>query len=266
MAVVCITSTSGGLWVYHALQAAPDRSDRQQRLDPTGPGSDDRRRSHLSGPVSGASVWRRLGADLSLVAELVSSCPHPAPATGCVTLFMREHAAPEAAADFYRRTGTFLVMFKGSGEMDVGIVLDPWLANNNTRTVLLNGETSIFYPSASELSSAVRRDPDFQSVRGVFPDLDVGIQFPLFEAARRDGGEGSGYLFQFYLEDGCHACDTGFRARVIFTFDKDEGRLGSRSLGICNSNEAVDTPIELSHVPPCPSPPPDLYRGSADVP
>jgi hypothetical protein len=163
------------------------------------------------------------------------------------------NGAKEEAVDFYRRTQTFLILFRESGKVDVGIVLDPWLANNNTRAVLLNGAPRIFEPGDSELPADARRDPDYQLLKSFFPNLDAGVQFPLFESARRDD-ERPGYVFQFYLEDGCHACDTGFRARVIFRMGPG-GTLGSvGSLGICSSRDIIETPSELSHIPACPSP------------
>jgi hypothetical protein len=249
-----------GLWMYDAMQlasrdlvAGPARvqGDPHRLDEPT---------SDRPDPFSHASTWRRLESRTSLVAALLSSCRDPEQVS-CVTDFMEEHGAKEAAIDFYRRTRTFLTSFKESGEVDVGMMLDPWLANNNTRAVLLNGVPAILEPHETELPMATRRDPDFRALKERYRSLDAGIQFPLFERVRR-ASERSGYVFQFYLEDGCHACATGFRARVMFSVAAGGALESVGSLGICDSNDIMEAPGEPSRIAGCPAPPRDLYPGS----
>lgn len=221
--------------------------------------SQDGSRSADPGPsepvgVSEESVWEPRGEALS---DLYSTC---ASETGpsCVTALMVERGSSKEAATFYAERGAFLTKVLERGKVDVGTTLDPFPANNNQGTVLLNGDPSFIMPSGRELPAAALSNPDADVLRGHFPDLTFSVDNPAFESLR-SSGDGEGYIFQYELVDGCHACETGFNVRGILRFTLEGALTGQDFLGICTESDIVDVPPDLLGVSSCPSLSPELY-------
>jgi len=166
--------------------------------------------------------------------------------TECSLGVMEEAGASEEAQEFFRRTHWFLTGFRESGVVDVGSVVVPWRANANDDYLLLNGSPSFVTvereappvalfgqdPAYEPLREAVNRTDDIQDA----DDLVLWETDETFEGVRRVEGN-IRFIFQWSLKDACHACDTGYSARVALEFARDGTYLNAEPLNICFARE-----------------------------
>ena len=187
-----------------------------------------------------------------LEAEIQFNCFEPL--TECASDIMEQHGAPAEAIAFRRMTGWILVSFQEMGPVDLGRVFTPFRANSAGDFALLNGTPSVLIVeelSKGGLRTAIQRDPAYEALFGAFPDLGIWTYDEVFEGFSElpDGTER--FVFQFTLNDGCHACGTGYHARIAFEFAPDGTYRWPIPLGVCDARYPNVTPVATS-VPPCP--------------
>jgi hypothetical protein len=182
--------------------------------------------------------------------------------TECSLRVMEESGASEEAQAFFRGTHWFLTAFRDSGVVDIGSAVVPWRANANDDYLLLNGSPSFVIaereappvalfgqdPAYEPLREAVNRTDDIQDE----DDLVLWETDQVFEAVRREAGK-LRFIFQWSLKDSCHACDTGYSARVALEFARDGTYLSAEPLNICFAREpGRDVERVESEAPVCP--------------
>ncbi len=182
--------------------------------------------------------------------------------TRCALHVMEEAGASDAARSFFKQTHWFLAGFRESGIVDVGSVVTPWRANANDDYLLLNGSPSVVSvereaPPVALLGQDRAYEPLREAVNAkddvpADDDLVLWETDEAFEGVRRSDGK-IGFVFQWSLKDGCHACDTGYRARVALEFAGDGTYLSAEPLNICWGGGDVER-VESS-APACPSTP-----------
>jgi len=199
--------------------------------------------------IGAESVWDPLQDEASL-GRLHACTP---PMTDCVTAIMQDSSASPQAIDFFRLTGWFLSDIQEMGRVDLGRIVDPWRANDNVQYALLNGTPLVVYPDTEAQSVAIQLDPNRDALAASFPDLFLWPGDNVFEALTTSDSGGQRFVLQFSLVDGCHACGTGYSARVAFDFDTDGTYLGAgaRPLALCWAGGPDVTPVATS-VPTCP--------------
>jgi hypothetical protein len=174
--------------------------------------------------------------------------------TDCVTAIMQDSGASREAVEFFRTTGWFLGDFEEMGRVDMGEIVNPWRANANVQPVFLNGTPLVVYPEDEVRPVFIGLDPDYDALVASFPDLSLFPGLSALETLSRLEGGGQRFVLQFDLVDGCHACGTGYRARIAFDFGLDGTYLGVDSfpLGLCWGGGLFVTPVSPS-VPDCPA-------------
>ncbi len=182
--------------------------------------------------------------------------------TECSLGVMEDGGASAEARVFFRETHWFLTAFRESGVVDVGGAVVPWRANANDDYLLLNGSPSYVTvereappvalfgqdPAYDPLREAVNRTDDIQDE----DDLVLWETDEVFESVRRADGK-LRFIFQWSLKDACHACDTGYSARVALEFARDGTYLNAEPLNICFAREpGRDVERVESEAPVCP--------------
>ena len=173
--------------------------------------------------------------------------------TECAIATMEELGASPQALQFFRTTGWFLSDFQEMGKVDLGSIVDPWRANSNGDFALLNGTPSVVLAEAEgrPVEVAIERDPAYDTLITEFPDLLLWPPDNVFEAFGSAADQGQRFILQFYLVNGCHACVTGYMARVAMDFAPDGTYSFPRLLGLCRADWSHGTPVAAS-VPVCP--------------
>jgi hypothetical protein len=162
--------------------------------------------------------------------------------TRCALDVLEAEGAPEAAREFFRSTHWFMQGFREHGVVDVAAVLTPWRANSNDDFLLLNGSPSVVTVEREAPPVAVfGQDPAYEPLRRSVnqaddladaDDLVLWETDELFEGAGRSGRT-LRFVFQWSLKDACHACDTGYAARVALEFAPDGTYRSAAPLDIC---------------------------------
>ena len=166
--------------------------------------------------------------------------------TRCALDVMDDAGAPEEAQGFFRRTHWFLERFRETGIVDLGEVITPWRANSNDDYLLLNGSPSVVSVEREAPPIAVfGQDDVYEPLRRSvnetddIPDEDDLVLWEtdeLFEGVKREGRK-IRFVFQWSLKDACHACDTGYAARVALEFAPDGTYLNAVPMNICWGGE-----------------------------
>lgn len=178
--------------------------------------------------------------------------------TECSLEVMEDAGASDEAQAFFRKTHWFLTSFRESGVVDIGSAIVPWRANANDDYLLLNGSPSFVIvereappvalfgqdPAYEPLRESVNRTDDIQDE----DDLVLWETDQVFEGVSRGDGK-LRFIFQWSLKDACHACDTGYRARVALEFARDGTYLTAEPLDICHERDAERVESEA---PVCP--------------
>ena len=183
--------------------------------------------------------------------------------TECSLDVMRDGGATEEARAFFRETHWFLTAFRESGVVDVGSVVVPWRANANDDYLLLNGSPSFVTVEREAPPVALfGQDPVYEPLRETvnrtddIPDEDDLVLWETdetFERVRRGDGK-IRFVFQWSLKDACHACDTGYSARVALEFARDGTYLNAEPLNLCFAREpGRDVERVEDEAPVCPA-------------
>ncbi|MGH2759060.1 MAG: hypothetical protein ACRDKJ_05785 [Actinomycetota bacterium] len=183
--------------------------------------------------------------------------------TECSLGVMEAGGASEEAQSFFRETHWFLTAFRESGVVDIGGVVVPWRANANDDYLLVNGSPSFVTVEREAPPVALfGQDPAYEPLREAvnrtddIPDEDDLVLWEtdeVFEAVRRGDGK-LRFVFQWSLKDACHACDTGYSARVALEFARDGTYLNAEPLNICFAREpGRDVERVEAEAPVCPA-------------
>lgn len=198
------------------------------------------------------AVWDPLDNEDRLLRVQACSIPKR---TECVIATMEDLNATPEAVGFFRLTGWFLSDFREMGPVDLGSILDPWRANSNGDFALLNGTPAvvILEDEGRKVESAIANDATYGTLVASFPDLLLWPNDNVFEMLDGSPQGGQRLLFQFYLVDGCHACVTGYMARVALDFASDGTYLSFGALSLCRADWARDETPAAESVPACPA-------------
>jgi len=202
--------------------------------------------------ISPEAIWNPVEDEARLAR--IHECTMPRLAE-CAIATMEELGASPQAVDFFRTTGWFLSDFQEMGRVDLGSIVNPWRANANGDFALLNGTPSVVLAEAEGrlVDVAIERDSAYDMLVTLFPDLLLWPTDNVFETLGASLQEGQRFIFQFYLNNGCHACRTGYMGRVALDFAPDGTYSFPLLLGLCRAAWQYGTPAATS-VPACPPP------------
>ena len=202
--------------------ASPSSSGASQTLSATGS-------PPIAAEIGDETVWESDGFSDFL------DCRGPA-RTDCAIGVMRQNRASAQAISFLRKTGWVLAAFQELGRVDLGTLVDPGRANSVHDFALLNGtpEVVVVEDVGSGLMSGeiLTLDPNYPELLAPFPDLITWGADQFFEGTL-PSPLGQRFAFQFVLVNGCHACLTGYMARIALGVDSDGTRMADRSSSTC---------------------------------
>lgn len=175
----------------------------------------------------------------------VEACPQWGAFSDCVRAAMVEAGAPAEAIRFAEAHWTWLLeSFQEAGRVDVGYVLDRWLANDNSQAVFLNGQPPVLFLADLVGRVSLEQHPLYRLLEMAFPQGDRPVGLFIWPGHQRYLGVylpaegGQRFFFDFDVVDGCHACLTGFTARVNFDFSPDGSYTGASLTDICRDPNA----------------------------
>jgi hypothetical protein len=176
------------------------------------------------------AVWN---PDTSAVRALHQCSP---PTMTCVQGVMEQAGASEDAIAFYHLTGWFLGDIQDTGVVQLGTVVNPWRANENSQPALLGGTPAVVMPEieieTANLAGSVQRDPNYQAVAAAHPDAMFWGHGPRFEGIDTSPQDGPRFVFVYPVLDGCHACAVLAGVRLGFDFAPDGSYTGAHLLSV----------------------------------
>ena len=149
------------------------------------------------------------------------ACPPPATFT-CVGQVMKSSGASPDAIAFYGLTGWFLTDLEDAdaGPVQLGTILLPWRANENTQSALLGGYPPVIYPER-EMPPDAETSAAFTAVKQAHPNALLWQSSPTLKGTDTSPQGGQRFIFSYRILDGCHACAVLGAVRVAFDFAPD---------------------------------------------
>lgn len=193
-------------------------------------------------------------------------CPPGEGWRACVRDALRRSGISREALAFYDRTDWFLVKFTAVGPVDLGVLVNSWMANDNWQLAFLNGEPQVLLmadallqlgqggplslgpgSSYADVAGAAQLAQGLAAADGYAePTVWPGHQF--LEGVRALDSGGAAFTVQFDVVNGCHACGTGYRLRLVFAFGPRGAYEGTSVAGLCRTEDAR---VAVDGVPDC---------------
>jgi len=149
---------------------------------------------------------------------------------------MQQNGASADAISFFQLTGWFLSDIQNSGIVQLGTILDPWLANENSEPALLGGTPAVVLPADHVSQASVEHDPGYAALLAAHPNLMFWGFGPRVQPMVQSPDGGQEFVFDYRLLDGCHACAILGYARFGFDFAPDGTFESARFLGLMPSS------------------------------
>jgi hypothetical protein len=156
----------------------------------------------------------------------------------CALRVMSMSSASLEAVNFYRRTGWFASAVHPFGNVTLIDVVNPWRANSNDDYVIVNALGEQITLEGGSAGSIWWTDEIAEGIQKALPGFSVYTNDEVFI-----GKKGNRLVFEFDIKDegGCHACSSGYAARIGFNFVKDGRFTGASLLNICASDSDANT-------------------------
>jgi len=162
-------------------------------------------------------------------------------ATCLPAVMQRLGASPQAvtfAAALYGQG--YLGSFRKLGRVDLAIVVYPFRANDNEVPALVNGRPSFVDVMTVVAGLKLSRDPHFNSIAQVHPNVGWQGDVPRFKAMTLLPRGGQRFVFSVLLQDGCHAC--AILGEAWFAMDVDGSGELQRSVLLGTTNPTAMQP------------------------
>ena len=152
----------------------------------------------------------------------------------CIIAAMNQHNASKESIDFFKQTRWFVAKFRDFGTVDLLDIFTPWRANHNDDYALVNGS-----PSPIILEDEAHKFFTQQYTN------DATKPFPEYIPWATDGmfikTANNVFQFRFPLQDGCHACSTGYWVVVSLSFNSEGMYQGVSLMGLCTDESKTDS-------------------------
>lgn len=171
------------------------------------------------------AVWN---PDMKRVQSIIHTCSqkHDTDFGQCFVEQMKMAGATPEATAFAIATGNqgYMRDFKNCGRVDIAFAIYPFRANENQLCFLVNGAPPMIDIDDSQYLplAALKKNKTYQMIQKRYPDVSLwpgdrsGTGFPIVYDSD-DGGQQ--FIFNYRLQDGCHACKCIGFATIAFAFD-----------------------------------------------
>ncbi len=174
-------------------------------------------------PFGGQCVW-------NLPWEALAACQEKHPtSSSCLARVMEQHGASQQALALNQLLGGegFMSEFKPMGRVNLATILFPTRANTNEVLMLVGGEPPLV---SSEIRETIDISADlaYPALKRRFPDMELWTSGASLRSMERLPNGGQGFIFDYPLLNGCHACDLAGYALVSLDFGPDGAYIGPR--------------------------------------
>jgi hypothetical protein len=170
----------------------------------------------------------------------------------CEVALLRRRGASASAIRFARRYGGYLASFTDLGRVDVGDERVP-AADTDGGVVILNAVPPLIGVPARTPETLLRTDPGYLELKASIPQLTPTFDSGqvVFQGASTGQGGVERLVFQVFLLDACHACETGYAERVAFDFTPARRLSLVTALGVCRLPSLPGAPVVSLPFPSC---------------
>jgi predicted secreted protein len=182
----------------------------------------------------------------------------------CFLVQMKKFNASPEAVEFAKLTLSegFMRDFKETGKVDVAYAIYPFRANENQVCFLVNGSPNMIDIDSYEYISKInfKKNIIYKQLEMKYPHLSIwpgdrsGTGYP---AVRKLPDGGQQFIFNYRLQDGCHACKLIGFVNLGFDFDKDRKFIAIKVINILSLNKSgkvvkvqgeYSNPEEIIHI------------------
>jgi predicted secreted protein len=200
--------------------------------------------SLFNGKISSKAIWQ---PGMGIMQVIHDSCDNVQNQSfgQCFWEQMKKSGASPEALEFTRLTGYegFMRDFKNTGKVDIAYAVYPFRANENQLCFLVNGNPGMIDIDGYNYISGInfKADKVYKQIAMEYPNVSVwpgdrsGSGYP---AVREIPGGGQQFIFNYRLQDGCHACKLVGYANLGFNFDKYGKFLGIKVINILRLNKS----------------------------
>ncbi len=189
------------------------------------------------------AVWRPGGESTRSIMQKCGSF-HSSELNACFLREMRAEGASSAAVAFshtlYGNSDGligFLRGFRKTGKVDVAYVEYVFRANENLACYLVNGHPPLIDVDNFRLLAmdSLESDSRYKAIKARYPKVSIwpGDRFtgrePLIQTLPQAGQR---FIFSYWLQNGCHACERIGEVQFAFDFDSTGKFLGTRLISV----------------------------------
>ena len=172
-----------------------------------------------------AAIW---GPGMSIMQAIRDSCSqNNYPDFGkCFVEQMQKSGASKEAVQFAKMTGNqgYMRDFSETGKVDIAFAVYPFRANENQLCFLVNGSPNMINIDDYNLMpiSELKKNEVYQKIIRRYPNVSIwpgdrsGTKFPVSYHFSNGAQQ---FIFNYKLQDGCHACKLVGFANLAFNFD-----------------------------------------------
>ncbi|MDP4007543.1 MAG: SoxR reducing system RseC family protein [bacterium] len=153
---------------------------------------------------------------------------------GCIIAAMDQHNASKEVIDFFNQTRWFVAKFRDFGAVDLLDIFTPWRANHNDDYAFVNGSPSpiILEDEAHKFFTQQYTD----DATKIFPEYIPWATDGMFVKMANNA-----FQFRFPLQNGCHACSTGYWVVLSLSFNEMGTYKGANVVGYCTDETKTDS-------------------------
>ncbi len=198
------------------------------------------------------AVWN---PDMNRVQSILHTCSqkHDTDFGRCFVEQMKKSGAEPEATAFAIATGNqgYMRDFKNCGRVDIAFTVYPFRANENQLCFLVNGSPPMIDIDDSRYLplAALKQNKTYQKIQKRYPEVALwpgdrsGTGFPIVYDSD-DGGQQ--FIFNYRLQDGCHACRCIGFATIAFDFDPLGKLIKTRVVSVIDTQQLKSNGTDLN--------------------
>ncbi|MGA7721534.1 MAG: protease inhibitor I42 family protein [Ignavibacteriaceae bacterium] len=217
----------------------------------------------ITGKITASAIWK---PGMEMMHAIHDSCDKMSYRSfgDCFLEQMKKFNASPEAVEFTKLTNSegFMRDFKETGKVDIAYAVFPFRANENQVCFLVNGSPNMINVDNYDYISKIKLEKNitYKQIKmkyshvSIWPGDRSGTNYP---AVRQLTGGGQQFIFNYRLQDGCHACKLIGFVNLGFDFNNDKKLLAVNVINILSLNESENdikvqgeysNPEEIIHI------------------